>query len=235
VGRVLVSVFGDASDSPPLAAGGVAYDFDGSADLILNTGTLISGTPYSMACWFNTDSVTGSQILMAISPSSPSSFDDRQGFLKLQDNILRMDTFDDGAQFQGVGAAATILTGTWYHAAGVVASSSSRKVYRNGTVATNSTAHAGTHGGFARLQAAAGIWDSLQRDFFNGRLFLVGFWNVALSDGEVASLAGGASPATVQAGNLVAFMPFTAGNAADNTVGADFTVVGSPDQATPPF
>lgn len=111
------------------------------------------------------------------------------------------------AQANGGGIANTSTTtetvpiGTWFHACGVFLSNVSRTAYLDGRPATPETTNR-TPATIARTTIGARWSPSSFSNFFPGLIAYPAVWNVALSDGEVASLAAGSDPRLVRRGNL---------------------------------
>jgi len=106
----------------------------------------------------------------------------------------------------------------WNHVAAIFTSSTSRAVFVNGgNKGTNSDSVAVGHNpDLTGIGCYVRIGD---QDWFewNGRIAEVGFWNVALTDEEVAVLAKGYSPLFVRPQNLVAYWPLIReGSSIDN-------------------
>lgn len=114
-----------------------------------------------------------------------------------------------GAYFEtnGSGTATTAssanLTDTvWSHIAGVQASTTSRVHYKDGVAgATNTTSS--NPSSLNRITAGALTLNGVIVSTGQGDLAHAAIWSIALSAGEVASLAAGALPSSVQPGSLV--------------------------------
>ncbi len=182
----------------------MAIDFDGTGDWLRNTATpVISGMPFSMACWFNPDNVTSRCCLMSI-------FDISGGFnqhsLYAGGTIAGDPVQAESQNFLTVFAANTVAgyrAGLWQHACGVWVSATDRRAYLNGSYKgtdANSVADPG-----ATLDSITiGALGSNSLPMF-GCIAYPAVWSVALSDAEVADLGAGAHPRTIQPANLLFF------------------------------
>lgn len=94
---------------------------------------------------------------------------------------------------------------TWFHATAVFAAANDRRAYVNGgTVGTNATSRTP-----ASLDAATigRLERSSPTQYFSGNIAEVGLWSVALSAVEIAALAAGIAPPSVQRDALVGYWP----------------------------
>lgn len=181
----------------------MSYSFNGSTQYISLTNPL-SGTPITMAAWFNS-STTTAQGIITISDATGAN---RVG-LNAQGNLaarsIRAITVGTG----GSGASDTptgYTTNVWAHACGVFASATSRTSYINGVAATANTTSI-TTGTFDRMYIGATRAASANTNFLNGSIAEVGVWSVALTANEIASLADGVACIHVRPQSLVFYGP----------------------------
>jgi hypothetical protein len=101
-------------------------------------------------------------------------------------------------------SASNFSDGNWHHLAGVANSNSSRVFYGDGVAGTVNTTVI-TPSGAARDRVTVGALRSNGSliSTAQGDLAYAAIWSIALTSGEVASLAGGALPSAVQSGSLV--------------------------------
>ena len=117
----------------------------------------------------------------------------------------------------------------WQHVCGVWAASNDRRVFLNGggkgtdTTDLSLTAPSRTSIGRVGRLTPAG--------YFSGRICEVGFWNVGLSDDEVAILAKGFSPLFVRPENLVAYYPLVRSMTQDVVGGNSMVAYNTPTVA----
>lgn len=215
----------------------MARDFNGTTQDAINAGTPVTAVPITIACWFNSDSVTADQALVSIQDTAGG---DR--FLLLANGTGAGDPVMAQSRTSGVSRSALsttgFTTGTWYHACGVFATSTSRTAYIDGGSA-GSNALSSTPASIAEIALAsinsASTW-------LNGRLAEVGVWNVALNASEVAALAGRVSPLRIRTGSLKIYVPmFGVGSPERDYIGGyHMTLNNTPAQSAhygvqPPF
>jgi hypothetical protein len=111
----------------------------------------------------------------------------------------------DGSAFGSAQTTAKVTAGAWNHVCGVFATTGSRSVYLAGAnKVTNTTAVAGA---MNTNQIDVGAYYSGPAFFFDGDIGEVTVWSVALTDAEVALLATGALPTTLQRTSLAFHAP----------------------------
>ena len=214
--------------SPSFGEG--SYEFDASDDYIELSSTPVTAVPATIACWFYPNSVNFTQAVVAIG--------DAGGVSRLQLDKRAGSPDIGAASVNSGGTSAVQLSGdmaasVWQHSAAVFASTTSRKAYLDGiSDGTNTTSN--TVSGLDSILIGA-RYSTTRGAFFGGRIAHVGIWNIALSDGEIASLAAGAHPQTIQAANLVFYAPLTDGVAEDVITSTALTVSGAFWQSDGPF
>jgi hypothetical protein len=172
-----------------------------SSNRIGITAALVTGAPCTLACWFNSTSLTANQNLIALVDLPNSNYIGLAASgTRAGDPVI--------AYVGGALALASSSTGysanTWQHAAGVFTSSTSRAAFVNGgSKGTNTTSVTPT----SLVSTALGMFNAAGSDSMLGALAEVGIWNVALTDDEVASLAKGFSPDQIRPQSLIAYLP----------------------------
>jgi hypothetical protein len=145
-----------------------------------------------MACWGKMASLAAGNN-NAFRIESSATYD--QGFgLRLTGNtILGFDVWQAAAQTTP--SVGSLVVGQWHHYAGVSASSTSHTCYRDGIASATSTTAVTPTGvdtlSVGRLTALGGV------DYYDGLIGEVAVWNIALSAGQIATLAAGGSPMAV--------------------------------------
>jgi hypothetical protein len=189
----------------------VSREFDGVDDRLDNTTSIpLSAYPFSMACWFRSDSITVNQTLMQLQDKDSTS--PRQ-YLRCAGAVasdpVQAVTATSGST-QTASTSTSYTAATWHHACGVWASDTSRAAYLNGggkgTNATSRTFNSGAGMDSVTIGCAG---HSTPDNFTDGRIAYAAIWNVALSDAEVALLAGGDHPLAVQGAAVVAYWRLT--------------------------
>ena len=182
---------------------------DASFQYLEVDAAIITSFPFSMSGWFYSDDIDNYQAIC--------SFTDKD--LVADRYLLIASGADTGDPVVGyiqdansslISDSAATTTGysanTWHQAGWVGASTTDNRAFIDGGSKGTSA--------FAREaipaidRASIGrSGDSTPSLYMSGRVAEVGFWNVALSDNEMASLGAGISPSRVRTGNLVGYWP----------------------------
>jgi hypothetical protein len=185
-----------------------------SSEYIQNNATNVTAAPLTIATWFNTDELGGSdRYILTISSSSDAN--DSDSFRIGYHTVASVHQFQIEAR-EGASQGASAITGvsinTWHHGAGIFVSGTSRTAYLDGAAASENTQDRvpanldrttiGTmHGGTANI---FGEWSGLVAE--------TGIWNVALTAGEITMLSLGASPMLIRPQSLVFYCPIIGKN-----------------------
>jgi len=204
---------------------------DASSEYLGIASAVISGPPFTMACWGWTDDLTAQRALMFC---GYSSYADQHYTLELRGQDAG-DPITGWARAGNDARAATTAgpsASAWFHAAYVESAVDSRAVYldgaNKGTNATSSTPTAPDATAIGRNS------DSTPGQYWSGYVAEAGIWNVALTDAEVASLAAGYSPLFVRPQSLVAYWPLIRDEDQDRVGGYDMTAYNTPAVAAHP-
>ena len=181
----------------------MAYEFNGSNQSMQTTSIPLSSTPLTIACWFNSDSVTVVQNTITIRGTGAA-------YMTI---FLRGDLAGDPIQVAiattGAPSTASSTAGysanTWNHACAVFSSSTSRSIYLNGANSATNTANASFTPNNILIGAAGSGAGTLQ--FMDGELADIGIWNAALTAAEIASLAKGMTYDKIRPQSLVFYAP----------------------------
>ena len=200
----------------------------GDDESLQYTTTLLSAAPQSMACWSNV-SVTGDFAMVSQDANVNNS---RFGLVVGTSGTAKVSmNTREGATNISAYAADTVPSSGWFHMAGVRASSTSSFAYTNGKQGTEVTA-AVTPTNVDKL--VIGILTQFNTSEYTGDIFWPCFWNVALSQAEVAALAARTPPWEIRPESIVA-MP-NLDTLYDPFLGDFWTHVGSGGSITaPPF
>lgn len=121
---------------------------------------------------------------------------------------------------------------TWHHVAGVWSATNSRAAFLDGgSKGTNNTPK--TVDGEDRVSIGR-TGDSTPLYYHDGYVAEAAFWNVALTDAEIAILAAGFSPLFVRPQNLAAYYPLIRDEDQDRVGGYDLTAYNGPSIAAHP-
>lgn len=189
----------------------MARDFNGSTQLLYAT-TMVTAYPLTMACWFNSDSVTVQQFLMAVVQyGGLGDYFALEACGIVTGDPVRASVYQPGVAYSPADSTAGYTAGTWYHACGVYTSATARAAFINGankgTVATNVTP-----GGLSVVSIGTCYRNDNPAVYTDGRIAEAAIWGAALTDAEVAILALGVSPLLVQPANLLAYWPLVGNN-----------------------
>jgi len=175
-----------------------ALALNGSTEWAESSTVEITAAPLTICAWAKATSSTVNGQVATISKNHASE----QGWFSL--NFRGADVGDpvaaDTWDWTTLGRATTTTgytAGTWHHACAVFYSTSSRAVFidggSKGTESSTSTPSGLNRTSLGTLHVASGRGAA-----FGGDLAEVGFWNVALTDDEVAELAKGYHPPCVR-------------------------------------
>lgn len=178
-----------------------------ASDYIQAAQSLSGGSayPFTIAAWIKTSNLTDPLTIASISLGSSTR---RHALTVGFDTTARIQFMSDLATSPVTATSGTEVTSnTWHHAAGWVASNSSRAAYIDGTNrGTNGNSKTWTNGVDRITVGAEDNNNSLFRHF-DGVIAELGIWNDVLTDEEVAILALGVSPLLVRPQNLVHYQP----------------------------
>ena len=156
----------------------------------------ITAYPVSFFAWIKATSVSSfNRSVVGLYQQAPSN----NNFLKLAvktDRTVELAARDSGG-YRVATTSNQITLDTWQTVAGVFASTTSRSVYVNGGGKVTDTATDTTSIASLDRFAIGALVEAAVSEFFAGLIGYVGVWDTALSDGNVTSLHGGASPLTV--------------------------------------
>lgn len=210
---------------------GKSFLFNGTSAYMEMLSPPVTDAPCTFAAWFKTDTVDVANAVCAIGGSTSR--------LSIEDNNTVGDTMGASAvNTTGTGrtssSPATYSPGTWYHLAGVFASTTSRTCYQDGVAGTaNTTSQAASS--VTKLTIGTRYSSGSRGAFMHGRIAHVAIWNVALSGADIASLAAHALPSSVQSGNLVFYADLQNGLAVDSISSTSLTVVNATSSTDGPF
>lgn len=206
----------------------MAIDFDGIGDFLrITTTPVISGMPFTAACWCLPDDVTNRCSMMSIYDISGGF---NQHSLVLGGTIGGDPVQAESQNFLTVFSANTsagYLAGRWQHVAGIWTNATDRAALLGGADKVTDTNNVPDPG--ASLDSLTIGATGLGTLPMFGLLAHLALWSVALTDAEVALLAGGANPQDVQRGSLIAHWPLANVDDLKSIVGGiTLTVNGNP-------
>lgn len=204
----------------------MARQFDGAADAYRKTdGTPVTGAPSTMCGWINPDTLSGFDTPWQSSEPGGPPYNHMQ--CDLNGSAGRV--CSQSAAAGGCAAPSSSFgTGSWQHYAGVYASSTDRKAYRNGGDVGTNTVDV-TPAGLVRFVIGRLEAQSVITNYFDGAVAHVTAWSSALAADEVNALAKGAHPYNVHRGSLAAYWPLEGSVGGRDLLGGyALTEVGAP-------
>lgn len=184
----------------------MARKLNGSSQYLEHSAAALSGPPFTFACWALVTALpSANQALLSLSNSGGGNLFQLQVRGAASGKPIGMQV-SSGSNSQAVTSAGPSAN-VWFHAAGWVASSTSRAAYLNGgNKGTDSTSIANPTG---LNETDVGVyWSSTGRaGWFAGAVAEAAIWNAVLSDAEIAALAAGVLPRRVRPQNLLAYWP----------------------------
>ncbi len=207
--------------------------FNGTTDLINygNVASLDGQSKLSISLWFMTATFRATDVhVVKLSADANNGFTLQQSADAFSGPSLNNDilfTIRNGGVFGGYTEAVGLAVDTWHHLAmvydGTLTGDANRlKGWVNGIA---QTLNFSTFPGVPATAAAnagglcLGGADLAPETHWNGRLYLVGLWNIALTDSEVAILASGVAPCAIQPGSLQVFAPLDQGQSPEPNLG----------------
>jgi hypothetical protein len=177
-----------------------------SSQYFINTAAIKAGAPLSMACWFYPDTVAAAMTMLSIGTTAAQQSQFRLTVRGDQGgDPVGAECGNSGGTFTGSYASGGVA-GSWQHAAGVWASTSSRTAYRNGSAATTDTVGM-TPSGLDRTTIGARAANAGIGLFWNGRIAEAAIWNEALSPHDINALAAGYCPLLIRPTALIGYWP----------------------------
>ena len=184
----------------------MARNFDDASSHGLSVASApLTAYPFTMACWFNSDDATITQILMSICDSASANEEwSLRAAGAVAGDPIRF-TSRTGGTNRNADTTVGYSTGAWTHACAVGVSATNRSVYINGgSVGTNVTSSTPTSLDTFSIGVSA---ISVPFGYMSGDIAEAAIWNVALAAEDVARLALALDPRMVRPQGLVAYWP----------------------------
>lgn len=189
----------------------MSYDFDNSGTTRLSVATPIAALPLTIAAWFKVEGDGNGNAIVCLGNASNSEIFRLAAAMDIASDPIRFRATNAGGTNHDFGGG-TISLNTWYHAAIVVSGTgqAQRAVFLNGTKYTSAGANTRDISSATILSIGAQYQAGTYGVDIDGKIAHVAVWDVALTDGNITSLAGGANPMTISASDLVSYWPLTA-------------------------
>lgn len=180
----------------------MARSFNGSSEYCIATYASAPDYPISYACWAYPTSDTANAYCFGNVGTGLSNISDFLGCQGSNPGDHVNMRCGQGGSTQGVDTTSAFTVNTWTHIAGVVASTTDRKIYQDGANMVQNTNSLG-HQAMDKLVLGAFQNQSTRSSWFPGRLMHCGIWLVALTADDIASLAKGFSPLRIRPDKLI--------------------------------
>lgn len=187
----------------------------------------IGSAPLTIACWFNSNTITANQILVSLGKSTDSTNAFALAiFGAVGGDPVRATTTATTAA--SADSTAGYSANTWQHACAVFSAANARAAFLNGTnKGTNTTSR--TPSGVDVTTVGALNGGGSHTIFMSGLIAEVAIWSSALTDTEVALLALGYSPILISPQSLAFYAPLIGLNSPEIELreGRSLTVTGA--------
>ena len=185
-----------------------------NSEHMTNATAVAADEPMTMAIWIKPETAGIDQHVISISHNTTASHYHRI-FVTSSDTI----TFRSraGEAEKTATTTATITAGQWHHICGTLtAAGSDRNIYLDGANKVTNTVDRDPSLDYVTI-AGLNNGGTQAGSYFDGLMAEAAFWNVLLTDNEVAALGNGVPVLRIRPLSLVAYWPLLAatGNAAD--------------------
>jgi hypothetical protein len=188
---------------------------------------VVTGPPATLMVWLDADGAAQDSALLAVGNSAASS----RIQLSIESDLDASATSFNTTPTAQSSQRGNINSSQWEHIAGVFASSTSRTVYLNGVAGTANTSSS-VVAGFNNTILGARYTGGTRGAYLEGKLSHVAIWNIVLSGAEIATLAAGANPQSVQLANLVFYVPLNQSGATTDIISSNALTVSGPTFST---
>ena len=179
---------------------------DGSTQYAYHADSPLTAYTISIAAWFKTDDYTTSwQAICGLYDYSSTSYWNVLA-LNIDASNGTLHAESRGGQEYKAASSSLVEDAAWHHGVGIFSASNARAVWLDGSEDTNAQETGESVANLDRIGIGRNE-DSSPGQYFDGKLGEIAIYNDALTSGEISSLAGGAAPSAVNAGNLVAYWP----------------------------
>lgn len=205
----------------------------GSSQYAALQSAAVTGYPATVATWYNPNSTGAAYAIVIVQDKTGTA---RFGLFGLTGGSIQIDVIptNSGSGFNTISPLG-YSSNTWTHICGVWESSTSRKLYVNGVPVATNTVSAPMSPSAAFNATYVGTRGSLGTlgTFLNGQVAQVAIWNVALTDGQVASLASGVDPRRASSTPPTFYAPLWGEASPEiNVVGTAISLTNSPTKGS---
>jgi hypothetical protein len=217
----------------------MARVFSGSTQWMEKTSAVITTVPLTICCWVLWITAATDRRCIGIGCKSPANTDLFSAIIQTATKKMTALSTNGAAGSDSTAASSTVLTvSTWYHAAFVYATTSSRSCYINGGGKVTSTVSIIPTAGHFNDTGIGGYYNNgAIANTFNGNIAFPAFWNAALSDSDVLSLSKGASPKLIRPDALVSYTRMTGSSSPepDYSQSSTWAINGAPTEVANPL
>lgn len=188
----------------------MAYEFNGTNQWMTTASAPATTLPITMACWFNSDSVTALQTLVHLVASTTLNNPYFGCFLRgdVAGDPLQMFVYQGSGTpaFDSSNTTSGYTANTWHHACAVFVSSTNRTVYLDGGSSASGSVNLSVTPNQLRIGRFVSS-SNLPDYYMDGEIAEIGVWNTDLSAAEITSLAKGMRCSRVRPQNLEFYSP----------------------------
>lgn len=195
---------------------------NGSSQYLQWLGNSHAAYPFSLFAWLKPSSTSSTMFAVA---SGRLGLDEWQSILASNSATIQASERKTGSSAQA--ALSGALVTNWKPCLVVYTTAANRKVYYDAASATDTANNAPTIASFDVFSIGKDPRTG-QSSYWAGEIAEVACWGAALSAGDLATLAGGAAPETVQAGSLIDCWPLQTAGGLAGVNGRVLTATGSP-------
>jgi len=203
---------------------------------IYNDNIFVAGFPFTWAIWCKPETFSTTKRLWSMhdTPFGGSEPGDRYTLSLSGGSTFSVEAGSKDFVFtESVNTASSGVFDTWNHAAGVF-ESSGYTAYLNGVASTKHTTVQNVFGNPLDRTSIGGHPTASSSYGFAGCLALATMWDVALSGAEIAQLASGVDPLTIQPDRIVVHRPLdTVAAVTDGPIGGSWTLELAPTLSWP--
>ncbi len=183
----------------------MAIDFDTASNERYDVSSSpITATPLSLSCLFRPDANNLADVLLSLGVDSAEW---NVWYIEVKADSTVAAVTASSTTFAVSSTTDTYAANVWAHAGGAFASATSRIAYLDGVAATENTTSKIPFETPNHVSVAAPTIAEPTGNVFEGALAEVGIWNVALTDGEWASLGAKVSPLLIRPNALQIYYP----------------------------
>lgn len=183
----------------------MSRSLNGTTDYLEYSGAASTALPVTLVSWCNTSVTTATQVCVSLSTAAGTN---SVSLRLINGAIIRARSSNTAGTAVQSDTTGTYSANTWFHAAAVFTSNTSRTAYLNGTAATtNTTSNDPSASTFNITSIGNNTASSVRANFYTGSIADAAIWSVALTAAEIASLAKGVSPLMIRPASLISYWP----------------------------